>query len=239
MFRMPVVILLWICLTTATLFFQNITVAQESFIEQFGTFTDKRDGQNYKWVRIGNQIWMAENLNIGTPLSGKIDQSDNNIIEKYCYKNDLLNCIETGGLYQWGETMNYMNEHGVKGICPEGWHVPSIDDFLDLDYSLDENYAGIKLKAEGHYYKDPDCYLIRKNLSGFSALLSGVRRYKPNDFAEKKKATVFWSSTPEKDKKSQYKGNGAHRMKLHRDKPTVEFARSDKTYAFSIRCLKD
>ncbi|MDR3668834.1 MAG: FISUMP domain-containing protein, partial [Ignavibacteriaceae bacterium] len=60
-------------------------------------------GQKYTTVQIGNQCWLKENLNVGVMINGSSEQTNNGIIEKYCYQNDPANCIKYGGLYQWNE----------------------------------------------------------------------------------------------------------------------------------------
>jgi len=89
------------------------------------SFIDPRDGQEYKAVMIGEQCWMAENLNIGTMVYG--DQQDNGIIEKYCYNNDTTFCEEYGAFYQWHEMMNWTSDTAGQGICPQigNWHIPT------------------------------------------------------------------------------------------------------------------
>jgi uncharacterized protein (TIGR02145 family) len=82
---------------------------------------DLRDGQSYSTVLIGTQCWMAENLNIGTMLTGSGNQTDNNTIEKYCYHDSTSYCDTYGGLYQWNQMMQYDTIAGTQGICPSGW----------------------------------------------------------------------------------------------------------------------
>ncbi len=89
-----------------------------------GTFRDTRDGQTYKWVRIGDQVWMAENLNFASTGS-------------WCYDNNAINCDHYGRLYTWDAAMNGAsssdaNPSGVQGICPTGWHVPSEAEWMEL-----------------------------------------------------------------------------------------------------------
>ncbi len=98
--------------------------------------TDSRDGKSYTTVQIGNQCWMAENLNIGTRIDGSNNQTDNGTIEKYCYDDDEANCDTYGGLYQWNEMMQYVTTEGTQGICPDGWHLPSDDEWKTLEMEL-------------------------------------------------------------------------------------------------------
>ena len=64
-------------------------------------------GDYYNTVLIGDQCWLRENLNIGTRIDGILDQTNNTIMEKYCYDNLEANCKTYGGLYQWNEAMQY------------------------------------------------------------------------------------------------------------------------------------
>ena len=61
------------------------------------------DGNTYNTVLVGTQCWMKENLNIGNKIDGANQQTDNGLIEKYCYNDDDANCTTYGGLYQWNE----------------------------------------------------------------------------------------------------------------------------------------
>jgi len=89
-------------------------------------------GKTYNTVQIGTQCWLKENLNVGTRINGNTDQVSGNGIEKYCYNDIESNCTTYGGLYQWNEAMQYVTTEGAKGICPTGWHIPTLAEFVEL-----------------------------------------------------------------------------------------------------------
>ncbi|NTW31202.1 MAG: hypothetical protein HGB12_00980 [Bacteroidetes bacterium] len=110
--------------------------------------TDARDSKIYNVVLIGAQCWMAQNLNIGSKISASTSQTNNSTLEKYCYNNDETNCNTYGGLYQWAETVQYINgatnsaswnpvpSGNVQGICPAGWHLPTNAEWIILEEFL-------------------------------------------------------------------------------------------------------
>jgi uncharacterized protein (TIGR02145 family) len=91
----------------------------------------------YPTVQIGNQCWMTKNLSIGKQLSHFQESTNNDTIEKYCYQNLSSNCEKNGGLYTWGEIMQYSDDNGPQGICPEGWHIPTVEEFEYLYQYVD------------------------------------------------------------------------------------------------------
>jgi len=162
------------------------------------------DGQSYNTVQIGSQCWMAENLNIGTVIDGAIDQTDNGTIEKYCYNNSTSYCNTYGGLYQWGEMMNYYS-HGIPSICPVSWHIPSDDEWkvLEMHLGMSASYAhnydwrgtdqGGQLKEAGtSHWDSPNSGAT--NSSGFTALPGGVR-FTNGSFGDLTHRANFWTST--------------------------------------------
>ncbi len=133
-----------------------------------------RDGHYYRVTKIGTQIWMAENLNVGTELSHDAESKNNGIIEKYCYADLPGNCQIYGGLYQWNEMMQYnAPDNGLigtnQGICPTGWHIPTENEWVTLYDYLGGGVAGGKLKETGtKYWYDPN--VGASDAVGFSGL---------------------------------------------------------------------
>lgn len=132
-------------------------------------FTDERNGRTYYYLTINGTdqnkkrasvTVMAENLNIGEMVEGGKDQSDDSKIERYCYNNDTLNCLNYGGLYEWAEMMQLPSECNTKscadqikpnhqGICPDGWHLLTYDEFYTV-VKADGNDAGVEgVRAQG------------------------------------------------------------------------------------------
>jgi uncharacterized protein (TIGR02145 family) len=136
------------------------------------------DGNNYATVTVGTQTWMAVNLNVGVRIDGIQDQTDNGIIEKYCFNNDESNCDTYGGLYQWYEIMKYSSYPGVQGICPTGWHLPTVGEWNILSTFLGgTSLAGGKMKATGTLQEGTGLWETPNagatNESGFTAVPGG------------------------------------------------------------------
>jgi len=151
------------------------------------------DSNHYSTVTIGTQVWMAENLNVGSKINGDYFQSNNGIIEKYCYDDDESNCSIYGGLYQWNEMMRYDSTPGIQGICPDGWHLP-----VDSELTVLQTYLGGNLIA-GETMKEACTYnwngntINRTDSSGFTARAGGVHDY--TGYFELGSGAYFWSST--------------------------------------------
>jgi uncharacterized protein (TIGR02145 family) len=151
-------------------------------------------------VVIGDQTWMSKNLNIGNMINENQASANNNVIEKHCYNNDTAMCSIYGGLYTWNEIMRYQIQEGSQGICPTGWHVPSLTDWQILLQHLGGNpSSGGKLKEPGtEHWNSPN--LTLDEITEFLALPSGV--YIPNRsraFQNLNNATYFWTSTGNTD----------------------------------------
>jgi uncharacterized protein (TIGR02145 family) len=190
--------------------------------------TVEYQGKVYNTVLIGNQCWLKENLDIGTMITseGPEDyQTNNGIIEKFCYDNDEGNCNVYGGLYQWDEAMQYITTEGAQGICPDGWHIPTLDEFESLKEAV--NNDGNSLKAIGEGSGDG----TGTNTSGFSALLAGDRE-NDGSFYYPGIAAYFWSS-------KNYTTSSSIRLILSGFDENIDLTIGDRRNGFSVRCLED
>jgi uncharacterized protein (TIGR02145 family) len=173
-------------------------------------------GQIYNTVTIGTQTWLKENLNYETANS-------------WCYGNTAANCITYGRLYTWQAAMNGSTTEGAQGICPEGWHIPTIAEFQSLEaYVNDKVAALVDTSAALNYTPD-----VTQNWSGFSALFAGYRGFSGTFYGFVNFA-LFWSST-------EYDSYDAYDMSLRYDYDYrfVNLENSQKDYGFSVRCIKN
>jgi uncharacterized protein (TIGR02145 family) len=182
-------------------------------------------GKDYNTVLIGDQCWLKENLDIGTMIQVSESQTNNSVLEKYCYNNDPNNCTIYGGLYQWGEAMQYVTTEGIKGICPEGWHIPTFIEFQTLRTLVNINSNALKEIGQGTGDG------AGTNASGFSALLAG-NSWGSGTFHNVGNTAFFWSST-------QYNESFAWDMLMTYNNSYISFNGIPKAYVFSVRCLKN
>lgn len=210
----------------------------------------------YKVVKIGNQIWMAENLHTGRHLLGtyldiNCTQTDNEIIEGYCSGCFEPVCFRLGSLYTWGETMQYNpSDNGTigttQGICPVGLHLPTNNEWITLINCLGgTEIAGGKLKKTGTtpdqfytYWESPN---PASNESGFTALPAGkwedvdaLHRQGAN-FFDQNYFGYFWSST-EYNLNTGY----AYYYRLNYNDTRININEYyDKLAGMSVRCVKN
>jgi len=184
-------------------------------------------GKVYHTVKIGNQTWLKENLDVGVMIDSMQNPSNNGVIEKYCYGNDTANCTKYGGLYQWSEAMAYDTANGTKGICPTGWHISTTAEFDTLAAAVYNNSNSLKAVGQG----DSQYGGAGTNSSGFSALLAGYRSYSGN-FFNLGNVTLFWSSTKDP-------GTYAYNMYMWDSGSIISIGLGFKVYGLSIRCIKD
>ena len=193
---------------------------------------DSRDNQTYQTVKIGSQCWMRQNLNIGEQVLD-MQQTGNEKIEKTCYQNDRKLCSILGGLYTWDEAMQY--KEGNQGICPDGWRIPSKEDWQKLVSHLGDEEAGQKLKAsaDGNLHKWDGT-----NESGFTALASGAANH--GYFKRKDQWTLFWTSTPENNERAWFAQLDSYWYPEPPKYKTLFIGNYYlKTNGFSVRCIKN
>jgi len=189
------------------------------------------DGNEYRTVLIGTQEWMADNLKVihyctGDPIANVTDniQWANTILSgAYCaYENNEINAAKYGLLY------NYYAVDDSKGLCPDGWHVPTDAEWITLtDYFGGASVAGLKLKSIDLWDYNAQG---TDNSSGFTGLPSG-NRYADGSFHMKGAVGEWWSS-------SVYR-NYAWVFRLVDFYAGIFNYNFDKRYGHSIRCLRN
>jgi uncharacterized protein (TIGR02145 family) len=173
-----------------------LTTAGYLSAQQYGSFKDPRDGRVYKTVKIGSQVWMAENLNAdrfrnGDPITEAFSfaqwrMAETNKKPAWCYYN---NSPTEGKKY--GRLYNWYAINDSRGLAPPGWHIPTDDEWEKLKIFLGDSD---KLKS----IKDWDEFQGGTNESGFTALPAGKRGSafaQGATFIEIGKYTYWWSST--------------------------------------------
>jgi uncharacterized protein (TIGR02145 family) len=190
------------------------------------------EGNIYHTVKIGTQVWMVENLKVKHYRNGDAILKVTDYIQwrkletgAYSNYNNDKNITKTyGRLYNWYALNDKRN------ICPKGWHIPSIAEWkILISYLGGDSIAGSKLKEIGttHWQKTNN---KAYNESGFTALPGGIRDYH-GAFDYIGFFGTWWSST-----ESEY---GAWYCTMNNDDDTVKTFDTDKSYGFSIRCIKD
>jgi uncharacterized protein (TIGR02145 family) len=202
------------------------------------------EGEDYNTVMIGNQCWMAENLNIGTMIMGATGMTNNSTIEKYCYNNDAANCTTYGGLYQWAEAVQYQNgatnttsptpefSGNIQGICPTGWHLPTDTEWTALTNALPTPDKGSRLADNAALWADGALDMSPNfGTSGFVALPAGGR-FTDGSFGSQSSNAIFWSSAENGSSNAWFRN-------LYDDDAGVTQGIIDKAFGFSVRCVRD
>jgi len=193
------------------------------------------DGNEYKTVLIGSQIWMAENLNVTKYRDGsKIENITDNLEWKNTttgaccdYKNATTNSTTYGKLY------NFYAIADSRNICPVGWHIPTDDEWTELINSVgDKDNAGGKLKEEGTLHWNPNG--INEGAvdsRGFTALPAGTRG-DDGRFYDLNQMSVWYSSTVDPN-------NSVIVFATYSSYELISKCNSAKNLGFSVRCVKD
>ena len=184
-------------------------------VTPYDSIVDNRDGQVYKTVKIGEQVWMAQNLNyIDTAKAGFKDNS-------WCYDNNPRNCALAGRLYTWTVAKD--------SLCPEGYHLPDTTEWNTLFTSVGGTAnAGTVLRSILGWDS-----VNGTNDYGFSAVAVG-ERYHSGSFDSEGTKAFIWTATalPEESENSAY---AAYFV----EDATVSFKKNFKDNGASVRCLKD
>ena len=200
------------------------------------TFVDSRDGTTYKFVKIGDLVWMAQNLNYGDTIAapGLIGNS-------WCYDNDKRNCAQYGRLYSWSAAMDSAGNvsknakgcgkgkkctptYPVRGVCPEGWHFPELAEWQNLADAVGRKKDALLANI---YYGAKDEY-------GFAGLAAGNRRFNGSD-------TVFWglASNGHFWTSTEYNETEAIEWGLGDNRWSYGEPGYGKSAGYSVRCVKD
>ena len=193
------------------------SVSSSGSLVEYGTLADSRDGKNYKTVVIGGKTWMAENLNFdnSATATGSIDSS-------FCYDGIPANCTKYGRLYQ---------EYAATVVCPEGWRLPTADDWRDLTTTAKSEFGDNNgsLRAVGEWentiFGDN---VTATNASGFSALPAGYRAKTGECDGEGTKA-YFWGE----DNMNHYAWILSNQYDMEKESMQRGY------FAYAVRCVKD
>lgn len=192
------------------------------------------DGNIYQSRKIGNQIWMIENLKVTRYRDGyPIDHINNpltwsiNNIGAYCWYNNLIqNKNKYGGLYSWHAV------NSSRNLAPEGWHIPTKQEWEELaEFLYGANIAGGKLKEIGYtHWNLPNTKASDSH--GFKALPGGGIGV-DGVFHHISREAFFWTKTYSNI--NQVAGY----VHLGYNHGELLFSQSGKNYGFSVRCIKD
>jgi uncharacterized protein (TIGR02145 family) len=190
------------------------------------------DGNSYDVIQIGGQCWMAENLRTthyrnGAPIPNVTSHTSWIALTSgaWCsYSNSGANQTTYGNLYNWHAAMD------SRGVCPQGWHLPTDPEWTVLTSHLGgETVAGAKLRSTSSLWQ-PSSFSTATNSSGFSALPSGGHAY--SGFGGIGTSTMFWSAT-------SVDAQFANALSLDYEYDATELMARLKFEGDCIRCLMD
>ena len=209
----------------------SVRKKNSNFKGTFGTLTDERDGHTYKTVEIGEQVWMAENLNYNYHTE---------ITQSLCYENKEENCtkygrlytiaaaVDSAGLFSDGglgcgnTTTSWDVEEFPRGACPEGWHLPSRYEWEKLFIAVGGKVKALRVLRTADYIGTDDY--------GFNIIKEG------GDLENEYSSVFFWTST-------NYDNTLAYLIfQMYDDENLLTspwFQNTDGEDAMSIRCVMD
>ena len=243
---------------------------------EFGKLKDDRDGQTYRTVKIGDQWWMAENLNYAY-----LEPTETLESSSFCYDNDPENCKQYGRLYLFSAAMDSAGlfssdaegcgngaecpfdhivpkmykgysdtasslEPPIRGVCPEGWHVPTVDEFVILFESVggqeEEYWENVDLRSTSGWREIPgeDTANVTDSF-GFSAYPAG-EWYQPSNldypiFSSLGIEAQFFTTSTRHPNVSGY--GSVHIVEIKHSGNRAGFNFYWQNSAQSVRCLKD
>jgi len=181
------------------------------------------EGNFYTTIKIGEQTWMQQNLRVSVA-------PDSTEITSYVYNDEPENAKTFGRLYTWHVAMNGSTAEKAQGVCPAGWHIPSDGEWksLEMYLGMTQQEADMSNTWRG---QGVGTKLGKDGESGFEALFAG-RRTDYGSYSLLNLYEYVWTSTES--------GQYAWRRCLENGVSTVgRWNTFPKTYAFSIRCIKD
>ena len=225
--------IVFVCLMTISLI-----SCEKTLYEEDQPVTDI-DGNIYKTVKIGNQVWMAENLKVmkysdGTPLTlinTQGEWNDISIYTKACIVDEKYGGYYSGAAAINMELYNPAPTEIIQGVCPTGWHLPANSEWEELvNFLGGSEIAGGKLKEAGSaHWKYPN--MKATNESGFSAFGGGYKNkssYMPIPSSFSMHYGYWWSSDL-----------GGLSLAFHNGAAYVSFGNAPSLVGKSVRCLKD
>ncbi|MCL1966579.1 MAG: hypothetical protein FWF67_01710 [Fibromonadales bacterium] len=199
-------------------------------------FCDERDGTKYVYVKIGDQTWMAENLNYDVPN----DTTD------VCYSDKPANCKTYGRLYNWSTAMNIATSCNTstvascgatvlpnhQGICPLGWHLSSYDEWKTLIKSVGGQAGKLKAKEGWKICGPSGSSSSCEDTYGFAALPGGLGNSKGSNFDRVGIVGNWWNS-------NEKNASDAVLWYMVNELPIVDTEPDEKSVLLSVRCVQD
>lgn len=197
----------------------NIAINSIVLSQSKDSIIDVRDGQLYHTIKIGNQIWLSQNMNY------KADSGS------WCYMEIEENCSSNGRLYNW---------YTAQNVCPEGWHLPADDEWDTLTNYINK-VKGVGIKGSdgdwsslGYFLKSKTFWKEKgsgNDALGFNALPSGLRDI-DGVYSDAGEIGNFWTATETAPRFAFCRTMYYYFSNINRN-------RENKSYGFSVRCVKN